>query len=475
VAPIISDETIEGISRLSEAKAVIRLQNEIIVRLDGEVRALGEEVARLSKNSQTSSKPPSSDIVKPPAERRQKGKRRRGAQKGHKETQRALVPPEEVDHFVEVEVAQCSWCGSKRIAPLPEKMTRTIQRFELVENPVSITEYHLHSGQCRCCKEVTQAAVPAGVVPDSPFGVGLQALMGYMKGRLGVSYTEIQEFMKDCLGLEVSTGAITNVVMRTSEAIRPSYEEVAQILPHQKTVGVDETSWSDEKIRYWLWVFCTTSIIFFSLARSRGAEVLRQILGADFGGGIISDFFSSYIAYGPAAHQFCLAHLIRDLKYCLTVPGRGNKHFAHRVLDYMKEMFKLWHEREQMTERQFKYRFGRVKRRLRAYLESSRPVHKESYNLKKRMLTHFDSLFRFATEPQHYHPTNNDAERSLRLSIRIRRQTQGTRSENGRRWIERSLTVVETCRLQGKSSFHFFKKSLNAFYFGSQRPSLLPN
>lgn len=146
MAPIISAETIEGISCLSEAKELIRLQNEIIVRLDGEVRALREEVARLSKNSQTSSKPPSSDIVKPPTERRQKGKRRRGAQKGHKETQRALVPPEEVDHFLEVEVVQCSWCGSKRIAPLPEKMTRTIQRFELVEKPVSITEYHLHLG-----------------------------------------------------------------------------------------------------------------------------------------------------------------------------------------------------------------------------------------------------------------------------------------------------------------------------------------
>jgi hypothetical protein len=69
----------------------------IITLLVARVQQLEEQVARLSKDSSTSSKPPSSDMVKPPSERRQPGKRKVGGQPSHTGKDRVLLPPDQVD------------------------------------------------------------------------------------------------------------------------------------------------------------------------------------------------------------------------------------------------------------------------------------------------------------------------------------------------------------------------------------------
>jgi hypothetical protein len=66
---------ISKIQTLDEALA-------IIILLVARVQKLKEQIAQLSKDSSTSSKPPSSDIVEPPSERRQPGKRKIGGTAG---------------------------------------------------------------------------------------------------------------------------------------------------------------------------------------------------------------------------------------------------------------------------------------------------------------------------------------------------------------------------------------------------------
>ena len=56
-------------------------------------------------------------------------------------------------------------------------------------------------------------------------------------------------------------------------------------------------------------------------------------------------------------------------------------------------------------------------------------------------------LWRFVSIPG-LEPTNNSAERALRHSVLWRRASHGTQSEHGSRFVERILTVVETCRQQ---------------------------
>ncbi len=56
-----------------------------------------------------------------------------------------------------------------------------------------------------------------------------------------------------------------------------------------------------------------------------------------------------------------------------------------------------------------------------------------------------------------------------------RRITQGTRSENGRRWCERIWTVIATCAQQGRAAFQFVLDSVQAHLSGALPPSLLPS
>ena len=55
----------------------------------------------------------------------------------------------------------------------------------------------------------------------------------------------------------------------------------------------------------------------------KGSAVLRRVLGDPFEGALISDFYSAYVCYANARQQFCLAHLIRDIKFLTTLPAES--------------------------------------------------------------------------------------------------------------------------------------------------------
>jgi transposase len=91
----------------------------------------------------------------------------------------------------------------------------------------------------------------------------------------------------------------------------------------------------------------------------------------------------------------------------------------------------------------------------------------------RRLLDADADLWRFASVPS-LEPTNNSAERALRLSVIWRRTSHGTQSDAGSRFVERILTVVETCRLQQRPVFDFVRDALIAHRTGQPAPSLLP-
>jgi transposase len=321
---------------------------------------------------------------------------------------------------------------------------------------------------------VIWAELPPGVVEGHLFDWRLSALIAYMKGALHASYSNLGDFCRDVLGIEVARSHLCNTIARVNEALAAPHEALQEHLPTEPVLFIDESGWKDRGLKYWIWIFCTPLVSFFHIARSRGAKVLKEILGETYGGTIVSDFFSAYVSYANLLQQFCLAHLIRDVKFLTTLPDAIDQRFGGVLLVEFKRLFHCWHLREKIPKERFDRVMFRIKGRvLRLALEYASGERSKSRTLARRLVKHGDAIFRFLFDPN-VPPTNNAAERGIRVPVIDRRITQGSRSLMGRQWNARIWTVLGTCRKQDRSAWQFLQDALSAHYGHTPAPSLLP-
>jgi len=431
---------------------------------------LSEQVAKLSKNSSNSSKPPSSDIVKPPKPPSPAGPRTAGGQPGHPGAHRQPFTESQLNDHWEKVPDQCP--RGHDLAGQPVQAPKVFQQVELAPDPVVRTEYRRPGVWCPICQEWVYADLPAGVIDGPLFGPRLLALLGYMKGSLHTTYSGLADFCRDVLELEVSRGHLGNALARVSAALAPAYQELAVRVPTEPVLNIDESGWKDRGVNYWIWIFATATVSFFIIARSRSSGVLRKVLGETYGGTIVSDFFSAYVKYASLLQQFCLAHLIRDTKFTAELPDPAERAFGQALLLQFQRLFHFWHLRETIPKDRFDRVMKKIRDRIWALAEREK-LPRYSARLAKRLRKHDCAVFRFLFDPA-VPPTNNLAEQSIRHCVLNQRLTQGSRSEWGRQWNERIFTVIGTCRKQGRSAWQFLQEAVSAHYFHTPMPSLIP-
>jgi transposase len=203
--------------------------------------------------------------------------------------------------------------------------------------------------------------------------------------------------------------------------------------------------------------------------------VLINVLGEDFAGVIGCDYFSAYRKYMKDCHilvQFCIAHLIRELKYLAGLSNKTTADYGQKLLDAMRDMFSIFHKAEELTENSFAKAMDQSRRTFLDIALSNVPESRQAQNLAKRFREHGEAYFRFITTPG-VEPTNNVVEQAMRFVVIDRHITQGTRSEKGRAWCEHIWTVLATCASQGRSAFDFIYQSIQAHFSDQPVPSLL--
>jgi transposase len=448
-----------------------------VAPLRARIAELEGEVARLKKDSSTSSKPPSSDIVKPPRPPGvggRRGKRRRGGQPGHRQHVRLSFPPGQVDHFPPI----FEWTGEP-LGPgwIATDEFRTIQQVELVEKLVEVTEYRARLYRCSATGEVIAASFPEKVTRAGLVGPRLSAWIAYQKGACHMTYRVIETFLSDVMHLRLSTGQLAKIVRKASVALAPSYAQLQAVLPGRAMLNVDETGHPENGQRLWAWGFHAPEpqgFTLFHIGPSRSSDVLKEFLGETFQGVVGCDYHSAYRKFLHdigAAMQFCWSHLIRDVKYLVTLPDAVTRRFGEKLLAKIKHLFRTWHRRDQIPSEGWRRQADRAERSV---LEVARhpPRRSEAENIAERFRKHREHYFRFLTTPG-VEPTNNAMEQRFRFVVIDRRITQGTRGETGRRWCERIWTLLATCAQQGRSAFHFLYDSIVAYFTKQPSPSLL--
>jgi len=451
------------------AEAVAKAVEPLVKR----IAQLEEQIARSKKNSSNSSKPPSSDITKPPktSGKNPKKKRKKGGQKGHQRHQRKAFTKEDIT------VAHPEYT----LALDPEEWEPLEQwerhhQLELKENPLDVHEYRARLYRHRLTGQIISAQIPAHILAGGIAGPRLSAFVGFLKGRCHTSYTTIETLLDEVFGHRLCRGTLAKIVTsRVSPALAPAYDELFDLLPHQRYVGIDETGHKDNGDTFWTWCFRAPEFTLFRVADTRSTDVLREALGSAFSGLISCDYYSAYLCFmkeSSAVMQFCLAHLIRDVKFLAESTDKVTRNWALKILALFRKLFSLIHREAQLNKDYFQRMLLNRRDQLITTFRAA-PQRPGPQNLRNRFKVNPKKFFTFITTPG-VQPTNNMTEQAIRYVVIDRRITQGTRGKKGRQWSQRIWTTISTCETQGLSIFEFLCNAVTAHFKGLDPPSLMP-
>lgn len=457
-------------------EAKVSLAFEKLTKAEARIRQLQETLAGSKKDSTNSSKPPSSDIVKPPKKDSPR-QRRLGAQQGHAPQQRPAFEPGDIDAVQCHAHRSCPQCGGP-VEPLFTP-AQVVQQVELVVKPTLVTEHHSCTCHCRACGQDFTQPIPPQIAAAGTFGPRLTAWVAYLKGACHASFSTIQKLLRETCGLRIARGTLVQLCQKMSRSLQSSYDDLLRQIPRQTSVNIDETSHRENGKLQWTWVFRAPQFTLFHIDPSRGASVLDQVLGTEFCGTLMSDYYNAYRHYlktHPRADaQFCLAHLVRDVKFMETLPEEADRTFAAELLTELKMLFRLWHTRTTAVD-PATFRAALIaqgKQLERVATERPPATTKASRNLARRFQKHAAQYLRFTNVPD-IEPTNNEAERAIRQVVIDRCVTQGTRSIRGRTWSQRIWTTIATCRQHGRDLISFLQQSYLALLTDKPPPALLP-
>ena len=353
-----------------------------------------------------------------------------------------------------------------------------VQRVDIVDAPLEIHEHRSHPGWCPRCHKECYAPLPLSIERGGLAGPRLTTVIAYLKGACHASYSTIRKFVRDVIGLTICRGQLAKIIGKVSRALEQPYEELLDDLPGQAVLNVDETGHKRNGQQRWTWCFRAGLYTLFKIDPTRSGDVLIDVLGTEFDGVLGCDYFSAYRRYHRECGvvlQFCLAHLIRDVKYLTTLPDARDRAYGERLSRGVARAVRGdppargWHGAG-VSDAGWRRRGPRCcGGGRRAYRRREPPA-----TWRSGSRSHGESYFRFITEPG-VEPTNNLAEQAIRFVVIDRQITQGTRSERGDRWCERIWTVMATCSQQGRSVFAYLEAAVAAWFGGEEAPTLLPS
>jgi transposase len=446
------------------------------IRLEREVHELREEVAelrrQLNRNSGNSSMPPSANPPWAPRPVKKKPSGRRpGGQPGHKGFFRKLLPVDQADHVIPHKPAACKHCAAAFGENTRWEVRERYQVTELPKRAVEVTEHQALAGQCVKCGHVTEGKIPEELT-RSVLGERLSAAVALFSSRVHGSRRAVEEVLEDILGAPISLGTVSNREREVAQALAEPYRQAKVLVQKAPAKNVDETGW--RRAGRCLWVAATRRLAVFHLDPCRNRDAMRMLLGRKTRGTICTDRYGVYDEVPLEQRAICWAHLKRDFQQ-VEERGGASTAIGRAGLRLCKAVCALWH---QFCSRQI----GRksLRRGIRPLRAKMRKLLKRGVRMRVKGTSGFcqdvlglePALWTFATTPG-IEPTNNHAERMLRPAVMWRKQSQGSHSLRGCRFVERILTVVQTLKLAGRSAMDYLERAVHALRSGQAPPPLL--
>jgi transposase len=445
-----------------EAQAIIRLLLAKIAELE----------ARLNQSPRNSSLPPSAEHPHAkPASVKPKSQKKRGGQPGHKKHERALIPAEQCQQVIEQRPTVCRRCQESLQGDDSAPLRHQVWELPLIKPEV--IEYRLHRLTCSCCGETTCGTLPAHV-PTSCSGPRLTAFVGLLMGHFRQSKRRAALFLQDLLGFPCCPATTVKMQSHVSDALAAPYEELKNSLTPEPQLNMDETPTKQANSKAWLWTAVAPLYAVFAIFSSRKGTALPKLLGEAFAGIINCDRAKMY--WQAKRLQWCWSHLLRDFQALIDHPDHQVKRLGHDLMREVKAMFVAWkrYKNKEIDWPTFQATMSPIRQAINALLlRGVFSGNRRLMGMCNELYSHREWLWTFV-DVQGIEPTNNAAERALRPAVIYRKLSFGTQSEGGSRFVERMLTMSETCRLQSRSIFGYLVSAVEAHFANQPAPSLLP-
>ena len=387
----------------------------------------------------------------------------RGRKPGPDYGPKAFRPiPERVDEIIPVPLPSSCVCGGR------VRYDHTAPQFqvEIPRKPL-YRRFDVEVGYCRYCGKRLQGRHPLQTsdalgAAASQLGPDAQAMTALLKNTVGVSYGDVRTIFKDFFGIALSPGGAAQTVLRVARRAAAAYRGIAELIRRSRLLCPDETSWKVGGWLHWLWVFVARTATLFVIRKSRGYDVLEQILGTRWSGGLTHDGLKSYELLRRARHQQCLAHLVRRARELLETATGAARRFPQAVLELLGQSFALRDRRDAglVSPHGLAVAAGRLEARLSRLL-GHLPRHPLNRIFAKHLRAHERELFPFL-KCRGLEPTGCRADQAIRPAVVNRKVFGGNRDPAGARAQEILSSIVLTSRQRRIPIFDYLSRILRA-------------
>jgi transposase len=345
---------------------------------------------------------------------------------------------------------QCPHCAGT----VRHVRTATQYQEELPVQRPTVRRFHVQIGQCRQCRRRVQGRHPlqtsdalgAAAVQLGPQAVALAVLLNK---RFGLPYGKIAALFRDRFRLTVTRGGLVHAVHRAARHAQPTYDRLCATVRGSPAVTVDETSWRVDAVRQWLWAWVTRDTTVYAILPGRGIAQAASVIGLDYPGVLQRDGWHSYRYFTAAAHQTCLAHLLRRCRaLLLDYPGHPFVTTVKQILQAALRTRDAYHAGV-VSAHGLAVARGHYIERLGELVARPRSPRRPIRLLHQHLLTEFEAVFSFLFDPT-LDATNWRAEHALRPAV-ITRKTcgGGNRTARGAQSQQVLASVLRTADQRG--------------------------
>ncbi len=374
---------------------------------------------------------------------------KRGAPKNHKG---ATFEWPASDKIIPITTDHCGACFSFNIEPTGYIKTKKVICH--IKEKAIVKEYKQYEVRCLDCSSLT-LATRKDIPEKGNYDKSIQSLVNYYKFKARLPHNLVVDVMNNIHGVPMTAPTSLEITRRASDKLEPLYNELEEEIKQADVVNGDETSHSVMGVNHWIWVFCNQLISLFKFKKERGGDIVEKTLGKEFKGKLVSDGWATYTSYtkeNNIIHQRCFDHLKREVEFeC------WQKHpDLYKWCSDIYGMVKKGKNYKQEKRRQDMYE--KCKAEL-AMLIVFMKRHRNLRKLATKIENGGDKWFTCILHPE-MPMDNNEAERSLRPFVIMRKIIGCLRSSLGMRNYEIMMSLISTWQKQGKNTFYMLQDTL---------------